>query len=153
MPASLRFDLGLIIIRSKTEAKCGRWAKQPKREVLVNSLLFEAKSMRIDCLTPTTTSQVMPPFDLAIEYESINSSPLLAEGHLSPGIDFHDLQIQEIITMKTTEPCLELRFRPAVYTYLMRCLDLNVNFVDELDAHYQFYEWNSANTMRQYNLW
>ena len=38
--------------------------------------------------------------------------------------------------MKTIEPSLEMRFRPAVYTYLTRCLDLNINFADELDPHY-----------------
>lgn len=38
--------------------------------------------------------------------------------------------------MKTVAPNLELKFRPFVYTYLKRCMDLNVNFVDEQDAHF-----------------
>ena len=91
LPTSLRLDLGLIQISSKTQPVCGRWRKHVDREVFVNSLLVDARSMRIDCLTRSTTSQVMPPFDLVIDYESINWSPLLLDGHLSPGIDFEDL--------------------------------------------------------------
>lgn len=153
LPTCLRLDLGLIQISSKTQPICGRWRKHINREVFVNSLLIDARSMRIDCLSHAAASQVMPPFDLVIDYESINSSPLLLDGHLSPGIDFDDLQIQEKITIRTFEASLEMKFKPAIYTYLMRCLDLNINYVDELDAHFQFYNWNSSNAMKSYNLW
>ena len=78
----------------------------------------------------------MPPFDLTVDYESINSSPLLVDGHLSPGFDFNDLQIQEAITIRTFDANLEMKFKPATYEYLMRCLDLNINYVDELDADF-----------------
>jgi len=153
LPSCLRLDLGLIRISSKTWPTCGRWKKQAAREVYVNSLLIDAKSVRIDYLSHSSTSQVMPPFDLKIDYETINSSPLLVDGHLSPGIDFDDLQIQEKIAIRTFETSLDVKFKPAVYTYLMRCLDLNINYVDELEAFFQFYDWNSSNAMKQYHLW
>lgn len=55
--------------------------------------------------------------------------------------------------IRTFDASLEMKFKPSTYEYLMRCLDLNVNFVDELDAHFQFHNWNSTNAMKYYNLW
>ena len=46
---------------------------------------------------------------------------------------------------------LEFRLNQDMFTYLMRILDLNVNYIDQQEKYFQFREWNSANTLKVYN--
>jgi hypothetical protein len=96
-------------------------------------MLIEAKKMGI-IFYGKSTFEMAPSFDMEISFEKLNFSPLLVDNYLSEGINFLDLDICNKIGIKLSP--LQLRFRIDVYTYFLRCLDLNINFVDSMDKHF-----------------
>lgn len=107
-------DLGLIKVTSELELVSGRWKNHPDKKVYVNNLLIDAKNIKIDYNRASNDSEelienITPPFDLSISYQSLLPSPLLEERQLldfgrhgpaaSNGIDYHQFEIKEIITI------------------------------------------------------
>ena len=66
-----------------------------------------------------------------IAMERLNYSDLLKKYYMSPGINFEDLDISQHINIES-EP-IKLKFFQEVYTYLLRCNDLNMCYVDNQD--------------------
>lgn len=62
---------------------------------------IKISEIKMDYKHDSEEHQITPPFDLSIEYESLNSSPLLSDQWMSKGFDFNDLQIQEILRIST----------------------------------------------------
>mmetsp|Transcript_21720 Transcript_21720/g.33474 ORF Transcript_21720/g.33474 Transcript_21720/m.33474 type:complete len:108 (+) Transcript_21720:5303-5626(+) len=91
--------------------------------------------------------QMMKPFDLSVNIDRLNYSPQLLDRFLSPGFDFNDLQLEDRLSIKSPH-MLELTFRQPTYNFLLRCMDLNINYVDRQEACFQFATWNSYNTQR-----
>jgi len=49
---------------------------------------------------------------------------------MSPGFDFDDFDIKELITVETSQS-VELILKQQILTYFMRCNDLNINYSDQ----------------------
>jgi len=62
---------------------------------------IQITKIKIDYKHGGGVQEITPPFDLSIEYESLNSSPLLLDQWMSKGFDFDDLQIQETLRIRT----------------------------------------------------
>ena len=110
---------------NSTRLKAGRWLKEKDKLTYVNSLFLNIAGI---CLG-FKGDKITNPFDLSIDLERVNPSPLLVDMFLSPGIDFSDFQLQESMTIRCKNT-VEMNFRQPTYTYLLRCMDLNVNFQD-----------------------
>ena len=90
--------------------------------------------------------EIMAPTDLKIEYERFNESPVIKDSYMTAGFDFMDLKIND--SLKISAPTsIELSFKQHIFTYLMRCIDLNINYQDGLERYFQLYIWNSENIM------
>jgi len=46
---------------------------------------------------------------------------------------------------------LEVNFRQSVFTYFMRCLDLNLNYNDGHEQSFQLSVWDEINVLKEYN--
>jgi hypothetical protein len=40
-----------------------------------------------------------------------------------------------------------MNFKKDIYTYFLKCMDLNINYYDMLTPGYQLFAWNSSNFM------
>ena len=69
---------------------------------------------------------------------------------MSKGIDFEQFNNMEQI--KITSTAFEMNFKKEIYTYFLKCLDLNINYYDMLHAGYQLFSWNSENFMQWLNI-
>ena len=72
---------------------------------------------------------ITPPFNLNINYEYLIESPLLKDNYMSKGINFLDFQMQDKITF-SSDSSLSLNISQDVFTYFMRCIDLNILYMD-----------------------
>ena len=127
---SIEVDLGMIKITSRLEHIIGKWTEFPDKKTYVNMIDILAQKIKIDC--NNFTEQITPPFDLTIEYEKLVQSPMLEDNFLSKGFNFEQFLIHDIIRIKS-EKEIELNMKQSVYTYFMRCLDLNVNYTDKYE--------------------
>lgn len=80
------------------------------------------------------------PFDLSMTFNKLNYTPLLSQSFLSPSIDPLELDLSHHLKMKFSP--VAMRFKKEVYTYLLRCMDLNMNYTDEKSESFMFYIWN-----------
>jgi hypothetical protein len=74
--------------------------------------------------------------------EKMNFSELLQESYLSPNIDFADLDFGYKISINFTP--LKMHLKQDVFTYLLRCNDLNINHTDQLAPFFQLAIWNNG---------
>mgnify|MGYP006878262207 CR=1 FL=1 len=114
----------------------------------MNRMLIDMKAIRIDY--DSKAYMITPPFDMHISVERTNFSEQLTQAYLSEGIDFSDFQNADVIKIKAG--ALELNFKKQIYTYMLRVLDLNINFYDRLEAGYQLFNWNSQDFMKYLHL-
>ena len=73
---------------------------------------------------------ITPPFDMHTKLERINYSELLLDEFLSKGIDFEEFDKSEHLKIQST--AFEMNFKKEIYTYFLRCMDLNINYYDNL---------------------
>lgn len=78
--------------------------------------------------------EMAPDFNMNINFERLNYTPLLEDYYLSKDIDFLDLDISYHISLNVSP--LHLRFRQDVYSYFIRVMDLNINYTDDLQQHF-----------------
>lgn len=71
---------------------------------------------------------------MKVIFEKMNFSPLIEESYNSPGIDFTDLDISHKISI-TFSPLI-MHLKQDIYTYLLRCNDLNINYTDSLAKYF-----------------
>ena len=151
-------DLGFIKITNELEHVSGRWKEHPDKLVGVNTMYIDAKSIKIDH-TRQLIDNVTPPFDLSISYQTLLPSSMLVDRKLldfarqgpaaSHGIDFNQFENQDRITI-TSSMNIEMNIKQNVYKYILRCLDLNINFCDGFEQCFQFRGWGDLNTMKSY---
>lgn len=98
---SIVIDLGKIQITNRVAEQPGRWRQHPDVLLFTNIMDIKISEIKMDYKHDSEEHQITPPFDLSIEYESLNSSPLLSDQWMSKGFDFNDLQIQEILRIST----------------------------------------------------
>lgn len=41
-----------------------------------------------------------------------------------------------------------MNFKKEIYTYFLRCMDLNINYYDNLEPGFQLFTWNSQDFMK-----
>lgn len=110
----------------------------------MSTMYIDAKNIKIDYNRGTRENRelidnITPPFDLSISYQSLIKSPLLEERQLldyglqgsaaANGIDYHQFQNQDKITIKSAMS-IEMNIKQNAYKYILRCLDLNINYND-----------------------
>lgn len=78
--------------------------------------------------------EVAPSFDMKVIFEKLNYTPLLENNYTSKDIDFVQLDISYKISI-TFSPVI-MRLKQDIYTYIMRCVDLNFNYTDELTKYF-----------------
>ena len=74
---------------------------------------------------------VAPSFDLNVQFCYLSNSPLL------PMIDSHELDKYFEIFIGFT-PHLNLKLREDIYTFILRCVDLNFAYTDYLEDKFNF---------------
>ena len=61
---------------------------------------------------------------------------------MSPQLDFTDLDISYKISVHFSPVIMHLK--QDVFTYLMKCNDLNINHTDQLSPYFQLAIWNNG---------
>ena len=141
-------DLGMIRITSSLDKVAGKWRSLPDKKCYVNNMNIEMKSFKIDY--NGGEYQITPPFDMKIEIERINFTELLQDQFLAEGFDFEEFNKADMLQI-TTSP-FEMNFKRDIYTYFLRCSDLNFNYFDNLAPGYQLFSWNSSDFMHYLDL-
>jgi hypothetical protein len=136
---NIEVDLGQIRITSRLDHVAGKWKRAPLKKTYVNVMDVDMKSVRIDY--NSKSYMITPPFDMLISIERINYSELLLDQFMSKGIDFEQFDKSDQLTIKSS--AFEMNFTREVYTYFLKCLDLNINYYDMLAPGYQLFTWNS----------
>ncbi len=125
-------DLGTTKIISSTGPVLGRWKSNPEKETWVTKFDIDMSQMSIKY--DSNQFEIAPSFNLNIAFEKLNYTPLLEESYISKDIDFLELDISYKIQMKFSP--LIMHLRSDVYTYLLRCVDLNINYSDSLTKYF-----------------
>jgi len=102
----------------------GKWKSYPDKKTYINIIDIDMKSVRIDF--DSKSYMITPPFDMEISLERINHSELLINQFLSKDIDFEEFDKSDHLKFKST--ALEMNFKKEIFTYLLRVLDLNINY-------------------------
>ena len=146
--SNIEIDLGRIKVTSKLENVEGKWKNHPSKKTFVNIIDIDMQQVRIDY--NSKAYQITKPFDMLISFERINYSELLIDQFISKGIDFEQFNMSELISIVSSP--LNFNFKQDIYTYILRILDLNINFYDNLTAGYQLFTWNSQDFMKYLDL-
>jgi hypothetical protein len=72
-------DLGKMSITNKTLQKDKRWALHPESSIFVNIMDIQIDKMKIDFTDSDETYEITPSFDMEINYERLNESPMLID--------------------------------------------------------------------------
>ena len=139
-------DLGKTVITSVTEPVLGRWKSNPDKEVWVTKFLIDMKDMSLKF--DSGNFVITPSFDMKTTFEKLNYSPLLEDSYNSKDIDFTELDISHKISINFSPLIMHLRID--VYTYILRCMDLNINYSDELTKFFQLAIWNDGSDTQKY---
>lgn len=146
---SIQIDLGQISVKSRLESIIGRWKNEPDKETIVNVMDINMNQVRIDF--NEKQFEITPPFNMNIEIERVNYSELLIdEDFLTKSVNFELFDKADHITIQSTG--FALNFKQEVYTYLLRVMDLNINYYDMQSEGYQLYCWDSHDYMKYLNL-
>ena len=78
--------------------------------------------------------EIAQSFDMKIAFEKLNPTPLMADNYQSTVLDFNELDISYNITLNFSP--LIMHVKQDVYTYLLRCNDLNLNYTDMLAKYF-----------------
>lgn len=79
---------------------------------------------------------------MKVSMEKLNYTPLIQDGYMSPQLDFTDLDISYKISVHFSPVIMHLK--QDVFTYLMKCNDLNINHTDQLSPYFQLAIWNNG---------
>ena len=74
--------------------------------------------------------EIAPSNDIKVNFEKLNHSDLLEDSYNSKNMDFTELDISYKIEMNFS--ALIMHLKQDVYTYMLRCLDLNINYTDNM---------------------
>ena len=129
-------DLGNIKIESTTHEEKGRWKSEDKK-LWVTSFMIQMKRMGITYRTSINDKgddgrefEIASPFDLDLTFTKPNFTPLMPDNYISEKIDFTELDISYHMHLNFSP--LIMHLRQDVYTYILRCNDLNLNYSDGL---------------------
>ena len=103
----------------------GRWLKHPEREFLCNVFQITSRDMAIFL---NENIQFAKPFDLSLEFETASVE---AEDYLNHNPKVVDQSYK--INIETTP--IKLSLKQKYYTYLLNCIDLNINYTDEMTVY------------------
>lgn len=117
----MEIDLGEIRITNECRIEKGRFKHDPSKEALLTTLIVDAKDLGM-CYSDDLFA-VAEPFDMRIDFSSLNYSPLL------PRIDSSQLNKSYLVEIEF-KPLVSLRLTQDIYTFLCRCIDLNVLYTD-----------------------
>lgn len=145
----VRMEANNITISSGIKSVKGRYRKQPSRELLVGTTTIKFRSVTCHYTqgrSERTTDKlytIIAPTDILMQRESVAYSPYLYEQQLmTPGFDFEDLDISQTYTVKCSP--VKIFMIQEILTYMMRCLDLNINYLDGFQNDFQLAVWNDA---------
>ena len=71
---------------------------------------------------------------MQVMFEKLNYSPLLQDSYSSQGLDFQELDISNHISLSLSP--LIMHLKQDIYTYLLRCNDLNIGYSDQLNPYF-----------------
>jgi hypothetical protein len=71
---------------------------------------------------------------MQVAFEKLNYSPLLQDSYSSQGLDFLELDISNHISLSLSP--LIMHLKQDIYTYLLRCNDLNIGYSDQLNPYF-----------------
>lgn len=74
---------------------------------------------------------MVEPFDLLVNFSYLNHSPLL------PIIDSHNFDKSFLVELDI-KPEISLRLRQDIYSFLLRCIDLNFSYSDYNEEQFSF---------------
>eukprot|EP00347_Sterkiella_histriomuscorum_P000566 403375355 len=143
---NIEIDLGKTNITSETMPVQSRWKSMPEKDVWVTKFNIDMKEMGIRF--DHNRFEIAPSYDMKIVFEKLNQSPYLEESFNSKHIDFTDLDISYKIQISFS--ALVMHLRQDVYTYLLRCVDLNINYTDNLTKYFQLAIWNDGSDTQKY---
>ena len=128
----IRIDFGDIKISSETKKVLGRWKSKPNKEVLTTTTKINGHGFTMSYTKPSSMRTdfftILPATNFAIGLEKLNHSELLEKAYMSKAFDFEDFDISQHLKIKFSS--FRLQMTQEVYTYLLRCNDLNINYSD-----------------------
>ena len=128
---------------SATEPVVGRWKSFAGKKVWVTKFNIDMKDMGIFKYENLTQKfEIAPSYDMKVIFEKLNYSPWLEDSFSSKEIDFTELDISYKISINFSP--LIMHLSQDVYTYIMRCMDLNLNYTDDLAKYFQLAIWNDG---------
>ena len=126
---NIEIDLGEMTISYDEAMIKQRFKRAPKKQIIQAKFIIDCKEVSFNYSRDQFL--VAPIFDLNVEFCYISNSPLL------PRIDSHELDKSYIVNVGFA-PHLHLRMREDIYTFILRCIDLNFAYTDYLDEKYNF---------------
>ena len=121
----------------------GRWINHPEEELLDLLFIVDIKKMRMNfnARSPITSA----PFDARVIYSMVNLEASDWNRHNPKGFHFKfHIPIILILVLDQSNKIdvqlrpINLKFNQKQYTYLLRCLDLNINYIDDHEKEFQF---------------
>ena len=87
--------------------------------------------MNITYRSQTESLKITEPFDFSFSFSTLNYSSMLGM------IDSHELD-KSYEAQIEIRPAYVLKFKQEVYTYILRCIDLNFGYTDYLQDLFNF---------------
>lgn len=122
-------DLGEISVSCTEQYEAGRFHKYPKKLALTNTFLIGTKDLGIK-FQPAGVD-LTNPFSVNVDFTNLAYSTQLIK------VSSKELDKSFKINVELV-PKLHLSLRQDVYTFLLRCIDLNFAYTDGLEAAYNF---------------
>ena len=126
-------DLGNLHVWSERKSVVGRWLKHEKEPMLCEVYHMDTSSLNMNYNDRHT---VLNPCKFNISFELVCIEAYDYCNHRPEVLD-------QSIHLKVAAPeTLKLCMKPEHYTYLLKCLDLNINYTDGMSDMYNFRQVN-----------
>ncbi len=125
----LEVSMSEVVISTREQLEIGRFHKQPDRPILTGTFVIDARDISISYMP--AGFEVASPCSIHVEFTSLSYCPQLIK------ISSKELDKSYKVTVDI-QPKLQLCFDQEVYTFILRCVDLNLAYTDNLESKYNF---------------
>ena len=151
----IRAEASEIVISATTAKKAGRYKSQPERLVQTDTKIIRVKGMSLQYTNGIDMTQevftILAPTNFLVERESVTWSPILDKRQfLTPGFDFCEFDYSQHYRFKF-EP-IRMKTVQEIYTYFLKCIDLNVNYSDGGAKKFQLAIWDDPDSQKYLRL-
>ncbi len=129
LDTNFEVDLGQLTISILEREVKGRVKLAPQKTLLQSQFLIDCKEVSIKYSHDKFL--VAPPFDLKVTFGNLVRTDFLHMIDSNQLDKFYEIDIE-------FQPHFNLRLREDIYTFLLRCVDLNFGYSDNLEQKFMF---------------